>query len=221
LTAADGGRFYPTQPPANGPRVEDVDPGVVRALVLPLDPAVAATLLTANNPQAMPPTYCLVPNEVADQVLGANRQVFIKAPVFSDEDLYARRYAQGTGLAIAPRDACTTEMLNAPQVGGGAIARISSPHPGDTVTGTVYVTGTASWQPGAATSFKMEIQGPQFPNWTTFDNPSMTPVINGPLGNFGAAGLVPGVYQIRIVIVAPDSNFLLTSAPMPLNVTGQ
>jgi penicillin-binding protein 1C len=216
----------PTPIPQNGPRLESVDgdPGVVRALVFPLNPAIAASLVDPNASGARayppPPLYCLVPHEVGDQLPGAVSQVFILSSPFGDEDVYNRLYAQGAGYAILPPYPCNTEMLAGGPSAPGVAARITWPAPGETVTGTVFVKGIASWSPGGAWYFKMEIQGPQFPDFTTFSGPTEYPVINGDLGNFGAGGLQPGMYQLRIVIVGVDGNYLMTSAPVPVNITG-
>ena len=173
--------------------------------------------------QAMPPPpiYCLVPQEVSGQLPGAVQQVFITSSAFQDEDTYNRIYAQGAGYAILPQVACNQDMLLNGGGSPGVIAQITYPAPGDLVTNTVFVKGTAGWGPGQATYFKMEIQGPQFPNWTTFGQTSSNPVYNGDLGNFGATGLQPGVYQLRIIIVGMDGNYLVTSPGVPVNVTGQ
>lgn len=226
LAPSQDPRFVPTPVPANGPYIEELDPGVIRALVQPLDPGMATALVSNIAPGYRgalppPPQYCLVPNEVRDQVTRAIPQVFIKAPVFADDDMYARLYAQGAGLAIAPKDPCTAEMLlYAPQV-AGVTAVITAPRMGDTVTGTVNVFGTAAWGPGQALYYKMELTGPQFPTWTTFSGPFQNPVVNGQLGNFGASGLLPGLYQIRIVVVGMDANHLVETPPVHLNITGQ
>jgi membrane peptidoglycan carboxypeptidase len=218
-------RAGPTRIPANanGPIIVDVDPGVAQTIVQPLDPGLAATLVDARpgQPGTPPPLYCLVPNEVKDQIPTAQVQFFIKPPPFPDQVVYARIYAQGAGVAMLPDIPCTPEMLVAqPQV-AGASARITSPRPGQTVTGVVEVSGIASWQPGQAAFFKAEIQGPQFPNWTTFGQTHDIPVINGPLDHFGAEGLQPGTYKLRVVIVGVDGGYLLVSGEIPINVTGR
>ncbi len=213
----------PVSANTNGPILTDIDPGVVQTLVQPLDPNLAVTLVNnqAGLP-ATPPLYCMVPNEVRDQVPSASLQVFIKAPEFPDELAYARAWAQSAGFAIAPNIPCTPEMLvpPPPQV-EGATAQITSPRPGQTVTGMVQVSGTANWQPGQAVFFKTEIQGPQFPNWTTFGQTHDAPVINGPLDAFGAEGLQPGLYKLRVTIVGMDGGYLLTSRETLVNVTGR
>ncbi len=216
----------PTRIPANanGPIIIDVDPGVVQTIVQPLDPGLAASMVNnaaAGQPLSPPPLYCLVPNEVKDQIPTAAAQFFIKAPPFPDQAVYARIYAQGAGFPILPDIPCTPEMLVAGPQTPGATARITLPRPGQTVTGMVEVSGIANWQPGQAAYFKTEIQGPQFQNWTTFGTTHDVPVINGPLEHFGAEGLQPGAYKLRIVIVGVDGNYLLISAETPVNVTGQ
>src|SRR5581483_1875456 len=166
----------------NGPIFVDVEPGIVETIVQPLDPGLAASLVVHNPgmPVSSPPLYCLVPNEVKDQIPTASVQYFIKPPPFPDDAIYARIYAQNNGFPILPDLPCTPEMLVAGPQTPGATARIISPRAGQTVTGMVQVSGIANWQSGQAAYYKMEIQGPQFPNWTTFGETHNTPVINGP-----------------------------------------
>ncbi len=225
LTPSTDPRFVPTPPPANGPALEWLEPGVVRAWAQPIDPNLAAMYVSnvrsARGDPMPPPRYCLVPQEVRGQVSSAQPYIFIAASPFDDEYVYASAYAQARGLAILPRIACDQQLLAAAPAASGVTAIISTPAAGETVTGTVYVTGTAAWAPGQALYFKMEIQGVQFPEWTTFSEVSYTPVINGLLGNFGATGLAAGNYQLRIVIVGMDANYLHISPPTPIFITGQ
>jgi penicillin-binding protein 1C len=220
-------KAIPTQAPGNGPIVTDVEPSVAQALVFHIDPSYAATLVgTSNDPNhpAVPPSYCLVPNEVKAQVPTATTQVFIKPPLDPQMDLWARAYAQGGQIPILPNLACNADMLGRAAQNNGIVAIIQSPHPGDTVTKLVQVSGTVTWGQNQATYFKMEIQGPQFPTWTTFgagDGIHRTQVINGPLDTFGAEGLQPGTYQLHIVVVGMDGNYAYTSPSTPVNVTGQ
>jgi membrane peptidoglycan carboxypeptidase len=212
-----------TSPARNGPRLADVDVDIVQALVQPIDPNSIVMPVTGSGRLAPPPpNYCLVPQEVADQVPGAAQQVFIKPPRFEDEDVFARRYAQGAGIPILPNVACTPELLAAAAnpAAAGVTARITSPQAGDSVTGTVIVGGTVAFTSEQATYFKVEIQGPQFPDWTTIGNTHNNSVINGQLETFGATGLSPGTYQLRIVVVGLDGNYLMTTPPVPVNVSG-
>ncbi len=225
LAPSDDPRFVPTPPPANGPLIERVESGVVRAWAQPVDPNLAAAYVanvrSARGDPMPPPRYCLVPQEARGQAPSAQPFLFIDISPFEDEYVYASTYAYARGLAILPRLVCDQQLLAAVPAVSGVTAIISAPRHGETVTGTVYVTGTAAWAPGQALYFKMELQGPQFPDWTTFSEVSYAPVINGVLGNFGATGLLPGIYQLRIVIVGMDANYLHVSPPTPVIVTGQ
>jgi len=225
LKPSTDSKFMPTTAPRNGPAMEDLDPGVTRAVVSRLDPALAAAMVANvrgyKGMLSPSPLYCLVPNEVQGQVPSATPQLFIKGPVFDDEYMYASLYAQAGGLAILPRIPCNQQMLSNVPGAIGVTTVIASPKPGDTVSGTVYVAGSALWGGGQALFFKMEIRGPQFPNWTTFSGPTYQPIGNGALGNFGASGLQPGTYYIRIVVIGNDANTLQESAAVPINVTGQ
>ncbi len=225
LKASAPGPVSPTRAPQNGPLIVDMEPGLVKTLVFPLDSNFAASLIMQpvgpKHATPPPPMYCLVPNEVKDQVPQANAQIFLKPPVFGDEDVYARIYAQANQIPILPQFPCTPEMLALGPGVTSAIARITSPQPGDTVTGLARIMGTASWAPGQATYYVMTIQGPQFPNPTPFIDVNPNPVVNGFLGSFGAAGLQPGTYKIKIIIVGIDGNYLLVSPEVPITITGQ
>jgi len=214
-----------TRAPSNGPLLINVEPGIVQAAVQPLDPTIAARLVrTQAGITLPPPLYCLVPQEVRAQVPSAVDQVFVQPPPFPDDAAHAHVFAQQYGIAILPQDACTPEMLVAPQPqvnSPGVTAQITSPRAGDTVTKTVQVMGSAIWPSNAGVFFKMEIQGPQFQNWTTFGQTHNGTVDNGFLDQFGAEGLQPGTYVLRITIIGVDGGILATSAEVPVRVTGQ
>jgi hypothetical protein len=215
----------PTPVASNGPILSQYqsDPGLIQALVAPINPALAASMVVTAPGQVgpPPPNYCLVPADSTGSIPFATTQLFIAAPVFEDEDPYARIYAQGAGVPILPRLLCSAEIVSNSTVGLGLTAQINAPAMGETVTGTVTVLGTAAWGPNEAWYYTTEIKGASFPEWTTFGNSSETPVVNGVLGNFGATGLAPGLYELRIVIVGRDGNYLTTSFVQPINITGQ
>jgi len=224
LVPAQNVGVAPTQAPANGPRPVAVEPDILQILVQPLNGTVGAALippLVPNGVAAPPaPQYCEVPNEVRQQVPTAKELLFIRAPPFTDESIYAHMYAQNAGIPIEPQLACTSAMLNG-SANVNVVAQISSPTPGQTVSGTVPVMGTVTFTPQVASYFKVEIQGPQFPNWTTIGNTHNGSVVNGQLDSFGATGLQPGQYQLRITVVGVNGNYLLSTAPVPIMVSGQ
>jgi penicillin-binding protein 1C len=200
-----------SQPPStNGPMRVEIDTGVIQTIAQPL--GAGLVMADAVSGLQVPVTHCLVPQEVRDQIPGAQTLVFIDAPKFPDEEIRARAFAQSAGLAILPSQVCNQEMLMAAAQPSGVTAFITSPQPGQGISGTVDVFGVASWLQGQAWYYKMEIRGAQFPEWTTFAGPNYTPVVNGKLGDFGAEGLAPGTYELRIVIVGNDGNYLTTSA---------
>ena len=213
----------PTQAPANGPRLVAVEPDILQILVQPLNGSVGALIPpSGSNGSAAPPPplYCEVPYEVRQQVPSAQELFFIRAPPFTDESIYAHIYAQNKGIPIDPQLACTPNMLNG-SANINVVAQITSPTPGQTVTGTVQVNGTVTFSPQEATYFKVEIQGPQFPNWTTIGNTHNASIVNGLLESFGATGLQPGQYQLRVTVVGVNGNYLVSSAPVPIMISGQ
>ncbi len=221
LIPAPGVNIAPTAAPANGPRMVSIEPDIVQMLVQPLGNGTGAVLVpNPSGRAAPPPTYCAVPNEVRNQIPTAQTLLFIKAPPFADEDTYARIYAQNNGVPITPSVACTADML-ASNPNSGVTVRITQPTPGQTVSGDVQVGGIVTFTPQQAVYYKLEIQGVQFPNWTTVGTTHNNAVINGQIEHFGATGLQPGAYQLRVTVVGLDGNTLTTSGIVPITITGQ
>jgi len=219
-----GQEVAPTPPPRNGPRYAEIERDVLQALVQPLDPGMMAAMMPQpnNGRAAPPPAYCLVPNEVADQIPTAHPQVFIRPPRYADEDTFARIYAAQAGVPILPNVVCTAELLSAAQSAPGApanvVAQIVSPTPGQPIAGQVVIIGTVAFGQEQATYYKVEIQGPQFPDWTTIGETHTNQVINGQLESFGAGGLIPGTYQLRVTLVGVNGNYLVSSNPVPVQI---
>jgi hypothetical protein len=208
---------------SNGPQITEVEPGLARTYVYPIPPDLANAIAAADTSnRTVPPKYCLVPVEVAGQIPGVAEQLFIQPPTFDDAAFYARAWAQANGIAILPQFACNEQMLSAqPVVTSGSIpagvaATISSPTPGQTVPAgaELQILGTATWSPGQAQFFKIEIMGGPFGSWTTLGDVSSWPnnsgVSNGVLASVMGGVLSPGSYMLQLVIVAPDGNILTT-----------
>lgn len=202
-------------PNANGPQLQEPERGLFQALVLPLPEELARTALPASNqpgaPVPPPPRYCLVPNEVAAQVPGAQVQLFIGPPPNPEDAIYAAQWAHANNVPILPPIPCTTELLAAvPQAQAGAVvtAYISSPAPNQVVDQVIPIIGTADLTSEQAVYYKFEIRGPQFPEWVTLGTVHDQSVFNGQLETLAAAGLQPGTYFLRLVIVGQDGNYL-------------
>jgi hypothetical protein len=208
---------------SNGPQITEVEPGLARTYVYPIPPDLANAIAAADTSnRTVPPKYCLVPVEVAGQIPGVAEQLFIQPPTFDDAAFYARAWAQANGIAILPQFACNEQMLSAqPVVTSGSIpagvaATISSPTPGQTVPAgaELQILGTATWSPGQAQFFKIEIMGGPFGSWTTLGDVSSWPnnsgVSNGVLASVMGGVLSPGSYMLQLVVVAPDGNILTT-----------
>ncbi len=201
-------------PNANGPQLNEVERGLYQAVVKPLPADVAQSIQALINTPGMPaapaPRYCLVPNEVdVALVPEAQALLFIGPPPDAKDAIYAAQWASTHATPILPAIPCTGEML---VVGTGGPVRveayISSPAPGQVVNAVIPILGTANFTQQQAEYYKLELRGPAFPDWVTLGEPHRNAVVNGQLETLAAAGLQPGVYYLRLVIVGLDGNYL-------------
>jgi hypothetical protein len=73
------------------------------------------------------------------------------------------------------------------------------------------IVGTANFDPAEVEFYKIELGIPQEGSneiqWVTLGDTHNTPVVNGTLEMFHAAGLPPGDYFLRLIVVK-DSNYV-------------
>ena len=85
-------------------------------------------------------------------------------------------------------------------------AQISSPGSGATVSGVVTVSGTASGD--AFQFYKLEVSAGEQPGaWSVVGDIHNSPVQGGTLGSWSTAGLAPGPYWLRLVVVDQTGNY--------------
>ena len=179
-----------------------------------------------NGFQPSPPSTCVL--NTARPPEGTSVLLFLPVPPFYPDEVRARLWAQQNGYPIAPPSVCPTNVaraaLSSPagegggsgEDGGGAGApapsgvtwRISSPAPGEQVSGVVPVVGTANFSSADIQYYKLEIGSGSAPtSWTTFGTTHSGPVVNGVLETLYARDLPPGQYVIRLIVVQNDGNF--------------
>jgi hypothetical protein len=117
-----------------------------------------------------------------------------------------------------PSADCTEDALvvdpNAP-----AVWRISNPRPGDTLIGPTSIDGIASFDPQQVQFYKLEIKGSGTNDqWVTFGNTHNTPVANGRLETLSADGLPVGEYEIRLIVVQWDGNYVGEPYTIPVKI---
>ena len=75
------------------------------------------------------------------------------------------------------------------------------------MSGETPVIGTVQFSPDQALYYKVEISGGQFGgNWVTVGDTHSNSVVNGQLEYLAA--LPPENYQVRLVVVGHDGNFV-------------
>jgi hypothetical protein len=182
-----------------------------------------------NGFQPSPPSICVL--NTARPPDGTSVRLFLAVPPFYPDEVRARLWAQQNGYQIAPPSVCPTAVaravLSEPAAGsdgsGGAAVgpapsgvtwRITSPSPGEQVSGVVPIVGTANFNTADIQYYKLEIGSGASPSsWTTFGSTHSSPVANGALETLYARDLAPGQYVIRLIVVGNDGNF-----PAPYSV---
>jgi membrane peptidoglycan carboxypeptidase len=209
-------------------------PGTWRLAVAPLS-AEQASLINLppldNGFQPNAPSICVLnTNRPPD---GTSYRLFLPVPPFYPDEVRARLWAQQNGYQMAPPSVCPVSVARAvlsPGTGGesgegggsdaaapapaNATWRITSPSPGEQVSGVVSVIGTANFNTADVQYYKLEIGSGAAPtSWTTFGTTHSSPVANGVLETLYARDLPPGQYVIRLIVVRNDGNF-----PTPYSV---
>jgi hypothetical protein len=91
--------------------------------------------------------------------------------------------------------------------------------PGTVLTARTVLTGTARYDPAFAEYYKVELgRGRQPSEWMTLGDIHREQVAGGPLEVLDAPSLPPGDYQVRLVLVGKDGNFLGDPYSVPVVV---
>lgn len=220
--------FYQQQPSSPDPNssVQSVYPGVYKAWVQPLSPEVSNAIqfsVAAGQKRPPAPIYCRVQPANLGIAAGAREQFFIAPPPDSNDAAEAETYARARGLAFLPTIECSPEM--AANGGGGTStlpvsvvnAYISSPVPGEFVTGPMAIIGTVDFTGGQVAFYRFLIRGPGIPEWTTIGDVHYNPVIDGQLEILYPPG-TSGSYELKLEIISQDSSLLQQPTIIPFNI---
>lgn len=219
------GQLYypPPQPSQSLPgSVQQTEPGIYRALVYRLAPEVGGAIqfnVGAGELAPPAPLYCRVPDSLIPQATGAQEQLFLAPPVTSQRDaVEAERYSRNQGLAFLPTIDCTQELLQPPIQYGPTVvtAVITSPSPGQSISGAVPITGTVQFSADQVQFYKFELLGGQFGVWTTINEVHYNPVVDGQLDVLPA--LPSGSYQLRLVVVDHNGGVVQQPYVVPFTV---
>jgi penicillin-binding protein 1C len=208
---------------ANGPQPVEIEPGLIKVAVFPVDPNLANAIAAADTSgNSVPPRYCQVPIEVMNMVPGVQEQLFIVPPPVPEDAFRARLWAQANGVAILPQFACNEQMLSTAPGPQAVVANITSPTPGQTfhTSEQIDIIGTAAFAPEQAWFYKIELQGGQWADFTPIQDVNYNGVTNGVLGTLQPWAVPPGDYVIQLVIIGHDGNWLQAPYQVPFHVTG-
>ena len=199
---------YPTPAPVRGSALQEVSAGVYQTLAYPLPAEIAAAVQFRVAPgaqQPIPPNYCRVPLEHAQEALAAGAQnlLFIAGPTTSQGDaIEAERYARENGLAYLPTVDCWHGVYSQRTIGNvGAALQIQQPVNGQTVRGPIPIMGTAHFDASQGENYHFYIRGGQFADWTPLGNPHHNTVVNSQLETLHADALRSGNYVLRLALV--------------------
>ena len=146
---------------------------------------------------------------------------FAPPPVPADA-VQAEIYARNNGFAFLPTIPCSADLINIGSGGGfGAPvvqAVITSPVPNQVITDNTPILGTVQFTFDQAQFYKLEIIGGGFGDWTTIGTTHNTSVINGVLETLPGPGLPSGSYQLRLVVVGLDGNYVQQPYVVPFVV---
>ncbi len=199
------------QPPA-GAWLRPIDGGMYRTYVHPIPPEIGQQVIFNVQQGTLPPPapiYCQLPVELVPSDPAARDQLFLEPPLFPEDMAQAEQYARNNGLPFLPTIVCSPELVQAAGSGSGPItAYIASPASGSIIPigSPIPILGTAQFSSGQAQYYKVEIAGGAFPGWTTIGNTHDGAVANGVLENLPP--LDPGSYQIQLVVVGNDGNYV-------------
>ncbi|MFN2187958.1 MAG: hypothetical protein ACK2T3_04280, partial [Candidatus Promineifilaceae bacterium] len=195
---------------------EELDPAVWLVPAIPLTPLPEELLMAVNfqGEERLPEQqFCYFEQGASLDLLPpeAAPALFLSPPRNQESLRSAYQWAIDHDLPIFPAEECSEELLaavrdpNAP-----AVWRITSPRPGETVSGIIPIMGTADFDPQLVQFYKVELgMGDlESPQWVTLGEVGRSPVVNGPLEYLHADALPAGDYLLRLIVVLWDGNYV-------------
>ena len=201
---------------------EEIEPAVWRVPAVPLPPdAIQAS--DADKDAPPPQLFChfAAGTLAASLPPDAAPQLFLAPPRNPESVKGAHEWAQAANLALLPTQTCNEELLAlARDPNRVAVYRITSPAPGDVVSGVQPIVGTADFDPNVVQFYKVELGIPNGSggyDWVTLGETHDTPVVNGTLETLHADALPPGDYLLRLIVVK-DSNYVGEPYTVPFSI---
>ncbi len=201
---------------------EEIEPAVWRVPAVPLPPA-AIQVSDTDKDTPPPQLFChfAAGTQVASLPPDAAPQLFLAPPRNAESLKAAHEWAQTNNIALLPTQTCNEELLAlARDPNRVAVYRITSPAPGDVVSGVQPIVGTADFDPNVVQFYKVELgipNGSGGTDWVTLGETHDTPVVNGTLETLHADALPPGDYLLRLIVVK-DSNYVGEPYTVPFSI---
>jgi len=194
---------------------EKIEPAVLRAPAIPLPPLPPEAIQISNADKDQPPPqlFCHFAEGTDSAILPPDTlpQLFLAPPRNGESLKSAHEWAQANNIALLPTQTCNDDLLAlARDPNRAAVYRITSPAPGDMVSGVQPIVGTADFNPDVVQFYKIELGIPNGSggyDWVTLGETHNTPVVNGTLEMLHADALPPGNYLLRLIVVK-DSNYV-------------
>jgi hypothetical protein len=215
-------------PPGGGTDVWTVVPAVAVSAPPPPPPA------EGEEAPAWPPVTLCLPGGPGGGQDRTYAVAVLPLPQDERERQDVQEWAARSGwVALEPSTYCSPEMLAGAMDLGSGVWTVDGEGrpknrveyrlgiaPGTVLTRTVMLTGTVQFDPNLVEYFKVELGRGETPTeWLTVGDTHQEFVINGPLEVIDPAGLAPGPYVVRLVLVGKDGNFIQPPHAVPILVS--
>jgi hypothetical protein len=223
----------------------DQNPGAWTLAYLPM-PAAEAQQVSRQPLEdgTLPPVPNTCVFNTSRSYEGVSRRLFLPVPPYYQDEVHARLWAQRNGYNnMAPATVCPlilTSDLTAVSVSSDSDSNLSdnssstgsllqqttpleynitSPTPGQRVTGNVPILGTILFDPNQVSHYVLEISAGLNPTeWTSLGSTHSEAVRAGLLEQLITEIFAPGDYMLRLVLVGFDGNAVATPYSVPITI---
>ena len=205
---------------------EKIEPAVWRMPAFYLTPDLELTSTETPDLPAQQFCHFLQGQRMIDLPPTTFQQLFLQPPRNPESIKPAYEWALANSMMILPPTPCQQDALVAtiatpdwqatadvnptpqpPATGNGTSFAITSPTSNQQVSGLVQIYGNANFNPTEVQYYKIELDlGDN--QWVTLGETHSQPVVNGVLETLHADALNAGIYQLRLIGVRWDGNYV-------------